>query len=334
MRPPAGASLAILDALRDGPLCVSAVVKETGLSQSNVSNHLGRLRSVGWVSGDREGRHVLYRITDYFVEQFVRSQERPDEPLGIRARRRIAGEMRPLLVRALTTGNEVEARSVTHETLLRGLTWQDLYLLLFGPALREVGACWEAGTLTVGEEHLATAIVERLMARVYPGGAPQAQAPLVVVACVEGNLHAIGARMVADFLAAAGWRVRYLGADTPTPDLAQAAVAASVVTLSVSQPDQLPALRTATAALRRRLSGKLQTHGAAVPAAGGSNPITASLPVLVAGGGAVAGLDAATLGVDLVDCYLPRTARLLGRRLHWPAVTGRSPATASPAPRG
>ena len=68
MRPPAGACLAILDALRDGPLCVSAVVKATGLSQSNVSNHLGRLRSVGWVSGDREGRHQL---------QFLRNNRNP-----------------------------------------------------------------------------------------------------------------------------------------------------------------------------------------------------------------------------------------------------------------
>ena len=106
MRPPVGASMAILDALRDGPVCVGTVVKETGLSQSNVSNHLGRLRSLGWVAGEREGRQVLYRITDYFVEQFVRSQERPVQPLGTRARRRIARELLPAFLEALARGAE------------------------------------------------------------------------------------------------------------------------------------------------------------------------------------------------------------------------------------
>lgn len=316
MRPPAGASLAILDALRDGPLCVSAVVRETGLSQSNVSNHLGRLRSLGWVCGEREGRQVLYRITDYFVEQFVRSQERPGEPLGIRARRRVARELLPPLVKALTTGAEVEARDLTHEALLRGLTWQDLYLFLFAPALHQVGQCWETGTLTVCDEHLATAIVERLMARVYPGVTPHVQTPLAVVACVEGNLHCLGARMTADFLAAAGWRVRYLGANTPTSDLVRAAAGAAVVALSAGQPDQLAALRAAAAALRQ--------HRCASPASNGRRGSAGEVngvhpkrrePLIVAGGLGVVGQEPAALRVDLVDHYLPRTLCLLKRRL-------------------
>lgn len=40
--------LSILDALRNGPLTVSELIEATGLSQSNVSNHLGCLRDCGW----------------------------------------------------------------------------------------------------------------------------------------------------------------------------------------------------------------------------------------------------------------------------------------------
>jgi ArsR family transcriptional regulator, cadmium/lead-responsive transcriptional repressor len=36
--------LAILDTLRNGPLTVGEIVETTGLTQSNVSNHLGCLR--------------------------------------------------------------------------------------------------------------------------------------------------------------------------------------------------------------------------------------------------------------------------------------------------
>ncbi|HAX77669.1 MAG TPA: transcriptional regulator [Cyanobacteria bacterium UBA11372] len=56
--------LAILDALRDGPLTVSEIVTVTGLSQSNASNHLGCLRDCGLVISEQQGRYVRYRLSD------------------------------------------------------------------------------------------------------------------------------------------------------------------------------------------------------------------------------------------------------------------------------
>jgi methanogenic corrinoid protein MtbC1 len=327
MRPPVGASLSILDALRDGPLSVTAVVRETRLSQSNVSNHLGRLRALGWVTGERAGRQVLYHITDYFVEQFVRSQERPATPLGVRGRRRIARELLPAMAKALTEGAEAEARQFVHEALLRGLAWSDLYLLVFTPALRQIGDAWQEGVLSVANEHLASAIIERLMARIHPGGTALPCAPSALVACVEGNFHALGARMAADFFVAAGWQVCYLGANTPTTDLVDAATEADVVGLSVSRAEQLPALREAAARLHARSMREAATHrigGNGSDRAGDHHlPSEQSLrcsaerngPFIVAGGGAMAGNDAAELGVDMVDRYLPLTVRRLERGL-------------------
>lgn len=56
--------LGILDALRSGPLTVSEIVEVTGLSQSNVSNHLGCLRDCGLVVAEQEGRYVTYHLSD------------------------------------------------------------------------------------------------------------------------------------------------------------------------------------------------------------------------------------------------------------------------------
>jgi DNA-binding transcriptional ArsR family regulator len=56
--------LAILDALRSGPLTVGDIVAVTGLSQSNVSNHLACLRDCGLVSGEQQGRYVRYQLSD------------------------------------------------------------------------------------------------------------------------------------------------------------------------------------------------------------------------------------------------------------------------------
>lgn len=56
--------LAILESLRSGPLTVSEIVKATGLSQSNVSNHLGCLRDCGLVIAEQHWRHVIYHLSD------------------------------------------------------------------------------------------------------------------------------------------------------------------------------------------------------------------------------------------------------------------------------
>ena len=64
--------LAILDALRAGSCTVSALVETTGLSQSNVSNHLSCLRDCGLVVSTQQGRYVIYELSDARVERVER----------------------------------------------------------------------------------------------------------------------------------------------------------------------------------------------------------------------------------------------------------------------
>lgn len=64
--------LSILKVLRDGPFTVGEIVGATGLSQSNVSNHLGCLRDCGLVSRDQQGRYVYYRLSDSRVAGLLR----------------------------------------------------------------------------------------------------------------------------------------------------------------------------------------------------------------------------------------------------------------------
>lgn len=63
--------LSILESLRDGAMTVSEIVKETGLSQSNVSNHLGCLRDCGLVAAEQQGRFVYYELSDKRVGQLL-----------------------------------------------------------------------------------------------------------------------------------------------------------------------------------------------------------------------------------------------------------------------
>lgn len=63
--------LSILDSLSCGPLSVSEIVSATGLSQSNVSNHLSCLRDCGLVVFEQQGRFVRYKISDERVRQLL-----------------------------------------------------------------------------------------------------------------------------------------------------------------------------------------------------------------------------------------------------------------------
>ena len=56
--------LRVLEALRDGPRHVGAVVRVTGLSQPNVSMHLACLVECGLARRERQGRFVEYQLAD------------------------------------------------------------------------------------------------------------------------------------------------------------------------------------------------------------------------------------------------------------------------------
>ena len=56
--------LSVLCRLTGGPMCVAELMKETGASQSNLSQHLALMRMAGIVEKEKRGQHVYYRITN------------------------------------------------------------------------------------------------------------------------------------------------------------------------------------------------------------------------------------------------------------------------------
>lgn len=65
--------LAILHAICNDELSVSAIVEATGATQTNVSRHLGLLHAADVVSRRREGSNVHYRVADPVFVDICRS---------------------------------------------------------------------------------------------------------------------------------------------------------------------------------------------------------------------------------------------------------------------
>ncbi len=129
--------------------------------------------------------------------------------------------MRDDYLAALLAGDATRARWLVDEALGDGLEVRRIYLDVLASALEEVGDRWAAGELTVAHEHYASAVTQGILGVLAPRmRVPPSSGRLAVVACTPGELHALGAQMVADFLEGEGWEVLALGASTPGPDLA------------------------------------------------------------------------------------------------------------------
>jgi methanogenic corrinoid protein MtbC1 len=128
-----------------------------------------------------------------------------------------------------------------------------LYESLVAPSLCRVGELWFEDRLTVADEHLATATVEAAIASLYPSFSwPPRGRHRAIVACAQGERHALGARMVADLLALDGWDDVFLGADVPIDALVAKVVELqpTLVAVSVTLPLHVPFLKIAAARIR------------------------------------------------------------------------------------
>ena len=128
-----------------------------------------------------------------------------------------------------------------------------LYVDVFQPALREIGNLWERNTVTVAEEHLATAITESIMARLYTDAAmPSDSGYHLVAACAELERHAVGLRMLCDLMDLQGWTTTYIGASVPSASLARMICdkQPDVVALSATLAPHIPQLRNTIEAVR------------------------------------------------------------------------------------
>jgi methanogenic corrinoid protein MtbC1/DNA-binding XRE family transcriptional regulator len=139
---------------------------------------------------------------------------------------------------ALGRGDAEDAAQVIDELVAGQSSLLEIYLQVIAPALVSIGDSWCSGEIGVGDEHLATQIVVQQMDRLRSlFVAPEPRSPYrVLVACVEGEQHFIGARMVADLCLSKGWAVDFLGPDTPTSALVEMAKRrhAQLVAMSVT----------------------------------------------------------------------------------------------------
>ena len=230
-----------------GYLRIGELARRTGVGEATLR---AWERRYALLQPDRsEGGFRLYTDEDVARVAAMRSQlargiaaseaarialEPPRAPNG-----RAADTLRDELTAALAALDDVAAQQVLDRTLAT-LSVEGAVREVLLPVMSEVGAGWERDSAAIAREHFATNVVRsRLvgLARGWDlGGGRRA-----LLACAPEELHDLGLIAFGIALRARGWRVTYLGANTPVETLAAAAqlVAPDLIVVSASTEERL-----------------------------------------------------------------------------------------------
>jgi DNA-binding transcriptional MerR regulator/methylmalonyl-CoA mutase cobalamin-binding subunit len=129
---------------------------------------------------------------------------------------------------------------------------------IVSPFLVRIGEAWACGDVSIAQEHVASSVVRDVLGWVLQSAIPSAEAPTLIATTIAGEGHEFGAMMAATVAAVAGWRVLYLGANTPAPDLARAARSsnAKVIVLGIVGEEGAENVKAEANALRKAVGSR------------------------------------------------------------------------------
>lgn len=226
----------ILAELRSGAKNVSDLCESTRLKQPNVSNHLARMRARGIVHAEKSGRQVYYSlvpevevVVNSLLEVSTQSTDTVDFP-----------ELVKVYAKSAIAGDESACSEVMDVAFRARIPLIDIYQELLGPAMAMIGTWWTVDAIDEAQEHMATEITHRMMARTSQIAGPRRRnGRVAVLGCAPDCWHVIGLRMISDYLRLQGWRTLFLGPNVPERSFLSTVNQhqPSLVLLSVNSPE-------------------------------------------------------------------------------------------------
>jgi methanogenic corrinoid protein MtbC1 len=183
----------------------------------------------------------------------------PGDPLRVPAP---AGELSSALRQALDAFDEPAAQAVL-DRLVSDLSLGAVLREVVVPYLAELGERWEQGTASIAQEHFASNVIRGRLAGLARGWG-NGHGPRAILACPPGELHDLALMVFGIVLNRNGWRIDYLGMNTPVEELARTVDARrpDLVVLAATLPENLEPHAAQLTALARRAPLALAGAGA------------------------------------------------------------------------
>ena len=171
---------------------------------------------------------------------------------------------------ALLRLDAAAVRETLEAALAANLPLTRIYSGVLPPLMREIGRLWQMNEIGVALEHYCSAAMQSILSGFYSRvfGAARHSDRSLMVTCVEGEQHEIGARTLADVFELNGWRTSFLGANLPARELVtlirKSNYQPDLIALSATMPAHLTRLTSTIAAIRdgrtSRLWWRLSVH--------------------------------------------------------------------------
>jgi methanogenic corrinoid protein MtbC1 len=185
--------------------------------------------------------------------------------MSIESDRSAKDDERLAMLTALVNADVPLAYRLAIGLLANGVPFDAIVVDVLSPVQAELGRRWAAGDLGIADEHAASAAVDDLLVRLG-ATAESPSGPTVAIASAEHDAHALGGRVVASALTLEGYRVLFLGASVPAPDLADF--------LDMQQPFALALSCSIPTALVGAARSVAVAHELGIPVVGGGRALT------------------------------------------------------------
>jgi methanogenic corrinoid protein MtbC1/DNA-binding XRE family transcriptional regulator len=206
--------------------------------------------------------------------------------------------------KALAEGNALTSSRVIEDLVSQRCSLDEIYSRVIVPSLVTIGDLWCSKDIGVAEEHLATQIVLKHLDRLGSMFAWRERrfSYRVLVGCVEGERHWLGARMFGDLCLSHGWAVDFLGPDVPDADLVE------IVKKRTPHVVALSATMTQGREHARRVVGKISALASAPRIILGGHAIVSGGERLSIAGAATAGtlVEGLKIAVESLRAHRPR----------------------------
>jgi DNA-binding transcriptional MerR regulator len=142
------------------------------------------------------------------------------------------------LRQALDALDEPAAQAVL-DRLLTDFTVETVLRDAVLPYLHELGERWEHGEVSIAQEHFASHVVRGRLASLARGWG-NGRGPQALLACPPDEQHDLALLVFGIVLNRSGWRVGYLGVNTPMQDMTQVAAQTrpALVVLAATRPER------------------------------------------------------------------------------------------------
>jgi len=202
---------------RDYVAWAKAMLAGRGISAQDLEDHL---RIMSEVLKARLPVEMAVCATGYVETAASELAQMPAEPSTCIAPEQPLARLAEAYLAALLDSRRQEASRLILEAVENGASIKDIYIYVFQQSQYEIGRLWQINKITVAQEHYCTAATQMIMSQLYQQifAGPRVSRRFVG-ACVAGDLHEIGMRMISDIFELEGWDTAFLGSNVPTADL-------------------------------------------------------------------------------------------------------------------